>query len=172
MKTLFRYFLIPPLFLITPLLLSFTPVNTLAQSIQFSDATNAAGITPNDPNGYGHGSSFGDFNGDGRPDIYMISYSTANFLFRNNGSTFTDIAGSAGVQSPTQSDRGMAAADYDNDGDLDVYLVQGTMLEPGKSPSEAQFPPPAGWKPVEVFTKAAPNRIAMWHTATFSSLVR
>jgi hypothetical protein len=111
--------------LISLVFLPFSPINGRAQSIQFSDVTNAAGITPNDPNGYGHGSSFGDFNGDGRPDIYMISYSTANFLFRNNGGTFTDIAASAGVQFPTQSDRGMAAADYDNDGDLDLYIVAG-----------------------------------------------
>ena len=39
---------------------------------------------------------------------------------------------------------GVALFDYDNDGDLDVYLLQGTMLEPGKKPL---VPPPPGWKP-------------------------
>ncbi len=42
---------------------------------------------------------------------------------------------------------GVALFDYDNDGDLDVYLVQGTMLDPTKSFKDALFPPPAGWKP-------------------------
>src|SRR6185295_9311918 len=39
---------------------------------------------------------------------------------------------------------GVALLDYDNDGDLDVYLVQGTNLDrTGKLLS----PPPPGWKP-------------------------
>ncbi len=42
---------------------------------------------------------------------------------------------------------GVALFDYDNDGDLDVYLVQGTMLDTSKKLSETLFPPPPGWKP-------------------------
>ena len=35
---------------------------------------------------------------------------------------------------------GVALFDFDRDGDLDVYLVQGTVLEPGKELSDAKFP--------------------------------
>jgi len=42
---------------------------------------------------------------------------------------------------------GVALFDYDNDGDLDVYLVQGTMLDPTQDLRLAKFPPALGWKP-------------------------
>ncbi len=100
----------------------------LAQSLLFKDVTTFARVAmPTDPNGYGHGVAIADFTGDGRPDIYLVSYDTGNSLFRNNGNgRFTDIAASAGVREDSQYDRGVAAADYDNDGDVDFYIAAAT----------------------------------------------
>ena len=39
---------------------------------------------------------------------------------------------------------GLALFDYDNDGDLDIYLLQGTALDPSRKPI---LPPPPAWKP-------------------------
>ncbi len=108
--------------------ISLFAVAALAQNLRFQDVTNSARVsTPNDPNGYGHGVAAGDFNNDGLPDIYVINYTSLNALFLNNGNdTFTETAASANVAyNTTLQDRGVAASDYDDDGDLDLYIASG-----------------------------------------------
>ncbi len=70
-------------------------------------------------------------------------------LFRDvaaeTGLDFHHFSGATGdLLMPEILGAGLALIDYDNDGDLDVYLLQGTMLQPDKKPL---IPPPPGWKP-------------------------
>ena len=51
---------------------------------------------------------------------------------------FNEVLGSGG-----------ALFDFDNDGDLDVYLLQGQMLGPGRTLDDALFPPAAGSPPAD-----------------------
>ena len=75
-----------------------------------------------------------DYNGDGRPDIFFTNGAAtpslektspvyANRLFRNDGAMrFTDVTDTAGVAGRGYA-MGAAAADYDNDGDVDLFVA-------------------------------------------------
>jgi len=92
----------------------------------FTDVTIAAGIK--DPNYYGFGVVFNDFDNDGWPDIYVANDSNPNLLFRNkrNG-TFEEIglvSGTALSESGrAQSGMGLTTGDYDGNGYLDMFVT-------------------------------------------------
>jgi len=80
------------------------------------------------------GAAVFDYNNDGLPDLYFVNGARIpdlrktgpeyyNRLYRNNGDgTFTDVTEQAGVKADGYS-MGVAAADYDNDGWEDLYVV-------------------------------------------------
>ena len=115
----------------------------------FTDVTKEAGISfkhsygdfelDNIVEGTGAGAMFFDYNGDGQLDIYFLNGcwlktvndnrgrslrgKLTNCLYRNNGDgTFTDVTSEAGV-GDTGYGTGGSAADFDNDGDLDLYVL-------------------------------------------------
>ena len=74
----------------------------------------------------GTGVAIGDFDGDGRPDIFVVSKTGANHLYRNlGGFRFEDFTERAGVAGPTGAwKQGAAFADVNNDGLLDLYVCR------------------------------------------------
>jgi enediyne biosynthesis protein E4 len=90
----------------------------------FTDVSEKSGILK--PSGYfGLGVLTGDFDNDGWPDIYVASDSTPSLLFLNNhDGTFREEGTLRGVafseEGMEQAGMGVAAADYDHDGWLDV----------------------------------------------------
>lgn len=70
------------------------------------------------------GGAVGDFDRDGDPDVFILSGGHApDRLYINNGDgTFTDRAAEWGVDL-AHLGGGASVADYDNDGDLDLYVT-------------------------------------------------
>ena len=87
---------------------------------KFTDVTAGSGL---DISFYGMGIATGDFDNDGLVDLFFTAVGE-NRLFRNvGGGKFQDVTSAAGVAgSPTQWTTASAWIDYDNDGDLDLYV--------------------------------------------------
>ncbi|MBE2254990.1 MAG: VCBS repeat-containing protein [Ignavibacteria bacterium] len=77
--------------------------------------------------GFSYGGCFGDFNGDGFDDIYVINGGanspSQKFYYQNNGnSTFTKITSGSFVTDVSGA-WGSSAVDYDKDGNLDIFVA-------------------------------------------------
>ncbi len=74
----------------------------------------------------GTGAAWIDYDRDGDLDLYMTNRVGANRLWRNNGGgVFAEVAASLGVADTAHDGSGVSVADFDNDGDLDLYLANG-----------------------------------------------
>lgn len=104
-------------------------------NLKFEDITEAAGVASK--NIWSTGVSFADVNGDGFLDIYVCKSGKPggekrhNELFINNGDlTFTEDAKEYGIADEGFSSHA-AFFDYDQDGDLDVYLLNNSFRSVG-----------------------------------------
>ena len=101
-------------------------------NLTFTDVTEKSGLGGA---GYGIGVAVGDYDNDGRPDLFVTTV-TGNQLFHNNGDgTFTDVTAKAGVAGGMYNGKRMwaiAAAwvDYNNDGLLDLFVSNYCRWDP------------------------------------------
>jgi hypothetical protein len=88
-------------------------------SAKFEEATTGSGL---DVSFYGMGVAAGDYDNDGRVDLFFTAIGQ-NKLFHNEGAgKFREVTGEAGVAGDAaQWTTASAWLDYDNDGDLDLY---------------------------------------------------
>lgn len=91
----------------------------------FTDVTDRAGLRGE---GYSIGAAAADFDNDGWTDLYLSGINR-NILYRNNhDGTFTDVTDHAGVSGVTPEGKKLlsvsaAWVDYDNDGQLDLFVT-------------------------------------------------
>ena len=120
-----------------------TGVSHAQMAVQFVDVTAEAGIVFKHINGatdrkfyletMGSGATFLDYDNDGDLDLYIVNgaplpgFATTdlptNILYQNDGNRrFSDVTAAAGV-GDTSYGMGCVVADYDNDGDSDLYVT-------------------------------------------------
>jgi hypothetical protein len=102
----------------------------------FTKVSEGAWVTDS---GAGVGAAWGDYDNDGYLDLFISNFDKANFLFHNNADgTFTQV-----TEGPVVHDRGRSCgcawADYDNDGDLDLFVANGLDYIAGTLPPEPGF---------------------------------
>lgn len=86
----------------------------------FEDVSQQAGL---DLNARAMGIASGDYNNDGWQDLFITAFGE-NMLFRNNGDgTFSDVSKLTGISGEKGFWAGASWADYDRDGDLDLYVT-------------------------------------------------
>ncbi|MCP3964329.1 MAG: CRTAC1 family protein [bacterium] len=90
-----------------------------SRTVKWVDVTESSGI---DGTGYGMGVATGDYDNDGRVDLYVTQFDAPNRLWRNEGGgTFSDATSAAGVGEERWSVPAVFF-DFDRDGWLDLYV--------------------------------------------------
>ncbi len=99
----------------------------------FEDVSARSGIA-SFPRGFGHGVAVGDFDNDGRPDLFVTRWRSYALYHTKGDGTFEDATGRAGLGGDRGWPTSAAFADLDNDGDLDLYVCQYLRWDPSSSP--------------------------------------
>ncbi|HEY0379511.1 MAG TPA: CRTAC1 family protein [Pyrinomonadaceae bacterium] len=106
---------------------------------QFEDVTDKAGVANER---WGFGVAIGDYDNDGRPDLYVGNFGVSRLYHNNGDGTFTDVAEKLGVARKGWS-TGATFGDYDRDGRLDLFVPGYLDLDLNNlppNPSEAGKP--------------------------------
>lgn len=96
----------------------------------FVDITNSVGFDGAAQEGL-WSSSWGDYDNDGFLDVFfsMMSNTQPSLLYHNNGDgTFTDVSIEAGIETGGFNTFCSSFFDYDNDGDVDIYLANNSCV--------------------------------------------
>ena len=100
----------------------------------FEDVTDASGIGGM-TQGYGQGVAVGDYDNDGHADLFVTRW-RSYALYRNRGDgRFEDVTRQVGLSGDRDWPTSAAFADFDNDGDLDLYVCHYVVWDAENPPN-------------------------------------
>ncbi|MCM3873421.1 MAG: FG-GAP-like repeat-containing protein, partial [Pyrinomonadaceae bacterium] len=114
---------------------------------KFTDVTAQAGDLAKSGAGVGTGVVSGDYDNDGKPDLFISRYQ-ASALYHNEGNgRFSDVTAKAQIPKYSYLSKSVAFVDYDHDGDLDLFIAGCADLSETLKSQSSSF----------LYTTAAPN---------------
>jgi len=95
----------------------------------FEDVTRKAGL---EGNGFASAATTGDFDNDGHPDLFVAGVGRSHLYHNRGDGRFEDVTDKAGVANAGKTGMSATWIDFDNDGRLDLYVVNYLTYVPDK----------------------------------------
>jgi Tfp pilus assembly protein PilF len=100
---------------------------------KFVDVTAGSGLSSTPPGAIGIGAVAGDYDNDGKPDLFVLRYGRCSLYHNEGNGKFSDATASAGIPAYPYLAISAAFVDVDHDGDLDLFIAG--LADPTKVPA-------------------------------------
>jgi Tfp pilus assembly protein PilF len=100
---------------------------------KFVEVTNQSGFPRANPGATPIAAVAGDYDNDGRPDVFVLGYGRLTLYHNEGGGKFSDATAAAGIPSYAYVALSAALVDVDHDGDLDIFVAG--FVDLAKSPA-------------------------------------
>ncbi|HEX3185761.1 MAG TPA: FG-GAP-like repeat-containing protein [Pyrinomonadaceae bacterium] len=90
---------------------------------KFADVTASAGALAKAATNAGTSAVAGDFDNDGRPDLFVVRPGTSTLYHNDGNGSFSDVTAAAKIPPYPSGTGATAFVDYDHDGDLDIFIA-------------------------------------------------
>jgi cytochrome c-type biogenesis protein CcmH/NrfG len=107
---------------------------------KFNDVTNASGALAAKDAIANVGAVAGDYDNDGRPDLFVVRHSALALYHNDGGGKFSNVTNAAGIPAYPHLPGSVAFVDVDHDGDLDVFIAGLADLSQTPKVDEPAFP--------------------------------
>jgi hypothetical protein len=116
------------------------------------------------PADWGLTAAFRDLNGDGSPDLYVCNdYWTPDRIWTNDGAGHFRAMSRAAIRHTSASSMGVDFADIDQDGHLDIFVVDMRSRQSRKQLTQVPSYTPPSFRVGDIFDRPQINRNTLFH---------